>query len=120
MGHPDRLTVQHVAALAAAAAVGGWLQGRIAGWPWEGAAVAAGLVGYVAYRDQRRRRLRYPPADEPAVELAGSLAVDGSPCRGYPFTGVAARLVERIDAQLSEAAGVAADDLEGQERLWDR
>ena len=97
---PDRITVEHVAALLVAATVGGWLQGRIAGWPWEGAAVAAGLVGYVAYRDQRRRRLRYPPAPEPVTELAGTLELDGSPCRGWPAYGMAARLVERIEHQM--------------------
>ena len=112
---PDRVTVEHAAAIAGAATVGGWLQDRVAGWPWEGAALTAALLCYVAYRDQRRRHLRYPPRSDPPTEAAASLAVDGSPCRGWPSLAVASRLVEKIESQLDEAAGQ-----EREERLWRR
>ena len=107
---PDVVTLERVAALLVAASIGGWMRGRVAGWPLDGVVVAGGLLGYAAYRDQRRRHLAYPPRDDEAGERASSLALDGSPCRGWPAYGMAARLVETIEHQLGDAGQLERGD----------
>ena len=93
-------TLERATTVVAAATIGGWLQGRVAGWPGEGAAATAILVGALVWRDQRRRHKRYPPRREPAVAV-GTLDVDGTPCRGWPTcAAVAAKLVDAIEHQM--------------------